>query len=91
VRVEQVYPWPTVAVAEIMARYHNASEIEWLQEEPENMGAWNFVKGRLYEGFEETHEIFRVSRFESGSPATGSAGIHSQEQRELIERSLAER
>jgi 2-oxoglutarate decarboxylase len=90
VRVEQVYPWPKSAVADILDRYHNATEIEWLQEEPENMGAWNFVKGRLYECYDDSHTIFRVSRFESGSPATGSARIHAQEQRELIERSLAD-
>ncbi|MCH7790518.1 MAG: multifunctional oxoglutarate decarboxylase/oxoglutarate dehydrogenase thiamine pyrophosphate-binding subunit/dihydrolipoyllysine-residue succinyltransferase subunit, partial [Acidobacteria bacterium] len=90
VRVEQVYPWPEATVAKIMERYQNAVEIEWLQEEPENMGAWNFVKGRLYECFDDSHRIFRVSRFESGSPATGSARIHAQEQRELIERSLVD-
>ena len=55
-----------------LARYPNADEIVWLQEEPENMGAWNFVKGRLYEGYDDTHTIRRVSRSESGSPATGA-------------------
>src|SRR5690606_6972492 len=49
VRVEQLFPWPAEAVAQTLARYPNAREIVWLQEEPENMGAWNFVKGRFYE------------------------------------------
>src|SRR4029079_15485376 len=74
VRIEQLFPWPFDAVAAVMARYPNANEIFWLQEEPENMGPWNAVKGRLYECFEETHRIQRISRFESGSPATGSGG-----------------
>ncbi|MGE0728002.1 MAG: multifunctional oxoglutarate decarboxylase/oxoglutarate dehydrogenase thiamine pyrophosphate-binding subunit/dihydrolipoyllysine-residue succinyltransferase subunit, partial [Acidimicrobiia bacterium] len=41
VRVEQLYPWPAAQVAEVLARYGNAQQLVWLQEEPENMGAWN--------------------------------------------------
>jgi 2-oxoglutarate dehydrogenase E1 component len=89
VRVEQLFPWPYDAVGAAVASYPNAREIFWVQEEPENMGPWNFVKGRLYERFEDTHRIRRISRYESGSPATGSATIHAQEQAELLERALA--
>ncbi len=84
VRVEQLYPWPFDQLDEIVARYPNATDLVWLQEEPENMGPWNFVKGRLYERFEDTHEIHRVSRVESGSPASGSHAIHAQEQAQLL-------
>ena len=84
VRVEQLYPWPYDQLDEIVARYPNATEIVWLQEEPENMGAWSFVKGRLYERFGDSHEIHRVSRPESGSPACGSHTIHAQEQAMLL-------
>jgi 2-oxoglutarate dehydrogenase E1 component len=87
-RVEQLYPWPFDAVAAELARYPDATEIVWLQEEPENMGPWNAIKGRLYESHGETHEIRRVSRFESGSPACGSAKVHAQEHAELLERAL---
>ena len=83
-RVEQVYPWPAEQIAEIVAAHPNARRICWLQEEPENMGAWNFVKGRLYEAHGETHTIQRFSRPESGSPSTGSARIHAQEQEQLL-------
>ncbi len=88
VRVEQLYPWPEAQVAEVLERYSNAQEIVWLQEEPENMGAWNSVKGRFYERHGDTHIIRRVSRTESGSPATGSAKIHNQEQAELLSRAF---
>jgi len=88
VRVEQLYPWPYQAVAKSVARYPNAREIVWLQEEPENMGAWNAVKGRLYEAHEHSHQIRRVSRAESGSSATGSNAIHRQEQEELLNRAF---
>ncbi len=84
VRVEQLYPWPFDQLDEVVAGYPNARELTWLQEEPENMGSWNFVKGRLYERFGDSHEIHRVSRVESGSPASGSHAIHAQEQSELL-------
>jgi len=89
VRVEQLYPWPFEDVAAALDRYSNAKDIVWLQEEPENMGAWNSVKGRLYEAHGDTHSIRRVSRTESGSPATGSAAIHKQEQAELLNRAFS--
>ncbi|MDW3219190.1 MAG: multifunctional oxoglutarate decarboxylase/oxoglutarate dehydrogenase thiamine pyrophosphate-binding subunit/dihydrolipoyllysine-residue succinyltransferase subunit [Acidimicrobiales bacterium] len=88
-RVEQLYPWPFDAVAAELARYPNADEIMWLQEEPENMGAWNAIKGRLYERHERSHKIRRASRFESGSPACGSIKVHAQEQAELLDRALS--
>jgi 2-oxoglutarate dehydrogenase E1 component len=88
IRVEQLYPWPFADVAAALARYPNAREIVWLQEEPENMGAWNSVKGRLYEAHGDTHTIRRVSRTESGSPATGSRNIHLQEQESLLKRAF---
>ena len=88
VRIEQLYPWPFEDVAAALERYGNAKDIVWLQEEPENMGAWNSVKGRLYEAHGDTHTIRRVSRTESGSPATGSAAIHKQEQAELLSRAF---
>lgn len=90
VRVEQLYPWPFEQVAEVLDRYPNARQVVWLQEEPENMGPWNGVKGRLYEAHGDTHMIRRVSRSEAGSPATGSQAIHRQEQEELMERAFAD-
>ena len=68
--------------------FTNAKQIFWVQEEPENMGPWNFIKGRLYEAHGETHDIQRVSRFESGSPAVGSAAVHAQELQLLLDEAL---
>jgi 2-oxoglutarate dehydrogenase E1 component len=87
-RVEQMYPWPKEQVAQTVAAYPNAKRIIWLQEEPENMGAWNFVKGRLYENHGNTHLIQRHSRPESGSPSCGSARVHAQEQEQLLQEVL---
>ena len=85
-RAEQLYPWPAEKMSEVLRRYPNATDLIWLQEEPENMGAWNFVKGRLYERHGDDYQITRISRPESGSPATGSSSIHAQEQAELLQR-----
>jgi 2-oxoglutarate dehydrogenase E1 component len=83
--VEQLFPWPFEAVAKELARFPNCREIVWLQEEPENMGAWNGIKGRLYESHGDMFEIRRVSRQDAGSPATGKAAIHTQEQTEILD------
>jgi 2-oxoglutarate dehydrogenase E1 component len=89
VRVEQLYPWPYDQLAEVAARYPGAREIVWLQEEPANMGAWAFAQDRLAERFADTHKVLRVSRYESGSPATGSHTIHVQEQEAIIGAALS--
>ncbi|MBN2623569.1 MAG: multifunctional oxoglutarate decarboxylase/oxoglutarate dehydrogenase thiamine pyrophosphate-binding subunit/dihydrolipoyllysine-residue succinyltransferase subunit, partial [Acidimicrobiales bacterium] len=89
VRVEQLYPWPHDQLDDIVARYPEAREIVWLQEEPANMGGWAFAQDRLAERFANTHTVLRVSRHESGSPATGSHTIHVQEQEAIIDAALS--
>jgi 2-oxoglutarate dehydrogenase E1 component len=89
VRVEQLYPWPYARLDEVVSRYPNAHQVVWLQEEPSNMGAWAFAQDRLAERLGDRHEIIRVSRHESGSPATGSHTIHVQEQEAIIDAALS--
>ena len=88
VRVEQLYPWPKATITDVLERYPNAREVVWLQEEPENMGAWNFVHGRLHKLLRDTHTLRHVSRAESASPASGSAALHRLEQDDLLTRSV---
>jgi 2-oxoglutarate dehydrogenase complex dehydrogenase (E1) component-like enzyme len=88
VRVEQLYPWPKTHVEELLGRYPAAREVVWLQEEPENMGAWNFVHGRLHRTLRDAYALRHVSRAESASPATGSAALHRLEQDDLLARSV---
>jgi 2-oxoglutarate dehydrogenase E1 component len=88
VRVEQLYPWPKANLQALLSRYPNAREVVWLQEEPENMGAWNFVHGRLHKLLRESHSLRHVSRAESASPATGSAALHRLEQDDLLVRAV---
>nr|MBA3303476.1 multifunctional oxoglutarate decarboxylase/oxoglutarate dehydrogenase thiamine pyrophosphate-binding subunit/dihydrolipoyllysine-residue succinyltransferase subunit [Acidimicrobiia bacterium] len=85
VRVEQLYPFPAEAIRAAVERYANASSVVWLQEEPENMGSWPFVGGRLVRLLPDRLKLDHASRYESGSPATGSARIHAQETEDLLD------
>jgi 2-oxoglutarate dehydrogenase complex dehydrogenase (E1) component-like enzyme len=88
VRVEQLYPWPKTHISDILKGYPHSEEVVWLQEEPENMGAWNFVHQRLHKMLRNSHVLRHVSRAESASPATGSAALHKLEQDDLLARSV---
>jgi multifunctional 2-oxoglutarate metabolism enzyme len=85
IRVEQLYPWPRTAIDEALKRYPNLHEIYWLQEEPENMGAWPFVHLQMHSQFRGM-SVGHVARAESASPATGSSLIHTAEQADLLTR-----
>jgi 2-oxoglutarate dehydrogenase E1 component len=89
VRVEQLNPWPEAQLVDALARYREGTEVAWLQEEPENMGAWPFVHERLHRQLRDRFTLRHVSRVPSASPATGSHTVHQHEQDELIRRVLA--
>jgi 2-oxoglutarate dehydrogenase complex dehydrogenase (E1) component-like enzyme len=89
VRVEQLYPWPEEALASVLGRYPNADQVVWVQEEPENMGAWSFAHGRLHRLLRDRFTLTHVSRAESASPATGSAALHQLEQEDLLRRAFS--
>jgi 2-oxoglutarate dehydrogenase E1 component len=88
VRVEQLYPWPVEQLTDIFERYGEATEVVWLQEEPENMGGWSFVHARLHACMPERLRLRHVSRAESASPAIGSAALHQLEQADLLRRAI---
>jgi 2-oxoglutarate dehydrogenase E1 component len=88
VRVEQLYPWPVQLLTSVFERYGGASEVVWLQEEPENMGAWSFVHARLHACLPDRLQLRHVSRTESASPAIGSAALHQLEQADLLRRAI---
>ncbi|MCA3378249.1 MAG: 2-oxoglutarate dehydrogenase E1 component [Roseomonas sp.] len=92
VRLEQLYPFPRISLPRVLAQYGNA-EVVWCQEEPENMGAWNFVDRRI-ESVLKTLDIKAkrpdyVGREEAASPATGLAKVHQQQQEALVRAALA--
>jgi 2-oxoglutarate dehydrogenase E1 component len=89
IRVEQLYPWPQDALLAALDRYPRATEVVWLQEEPENMGPWPFVHLLLHRILRDRAQLRHVSRPPSASPATGSQTVHAREQADLIDRVLA--
>jgi 2-oxoglutarate dehydrogenase E1 component len=90
VRVEQIYPSPIDRLLALLDRYPNARELVWLQEEPENMGAWSFVERRVWRIKDRGYDLRHVARVESGSPATGSKTIHDQELADLMDATFQE-
>ncbi|WP_078060082.1 2-oxoglutarate dehydrogenase E1 component [Gracilibacillus timonensis] len=89
VRLEQIYPFPEQKLAEIIEACENLDEVVWVQEEPRNMGAWNFVKERLFKMLQDTKlELHYVGRGERSSPSVGDQHIHKTEQRKIITNAL---
>jgi 2-oxoglutarate dehydrogenase E1 component len=91
VRVEQLYPFPHEQISEVLRRYPNAQDVCWVQEEPQNMGPWSFVDGRLWNLLEELDDgrrLRRATRVPSASPAAGQHVVHDQEHEQLMEDAL---
>ncbi|HVO74867.1 MAG TPA: multifunctional oxoglutarate decarboxylase/oxoglutarate dehydrogenase thiamine pyrophosphate-binding subunit/dihydrolipoyllysine-residue succinyltransferase subunit, partial [Ignavibacteriaceae bacterium] len=84
IRIEQFYPYKSDKVKSIAASYPRAKKIMWVQEEPINMGAWNFLWPKLTEDI-PGKKILYAGRPESASPAVGSAKISAQQQKEVVE------
>lgn len=82
VRLEQLYPFPRTQVNQVLRKYANA-KFAWVQEEPSNMGAWQYVLA-----FYRRYEIELISRKSSASPATGFKKRHIEEQKDIIERAF---
>ena len=85
IRVEQFYPYKSDQVKGIFSSYTNAKKIVWVQEEPRNMGAWNFLYPRLTEDLNEGQKLTYSGRPEGASPAVGSSKISRQQQKDLVE------
>ncbi len=84
IRLEQLYPFPENQINRIFKKYSNASEYFWVQEEPENMGAWAYLLRTV-----KTKKLDLISRSASASPATGSYHRHESEQKEIIEKAFS--
>jgi 2-oxoglutarate dehydrogenase E1 component len=82
-RVEQIYPFPVRDLTSVIEGYPALEEVVWVQEEPENMGAWEFVRPSL-EGLVGSRRLAVLARPRSSSPAEGSAARHAQNQERLI-------
>jgi 2-oxoglutarate dehydrogenase E1 component len=84
VRMEQLYPLPMDRLRAALSPYKRGTPIYWVQEEPENMGAWRFLLSRFGGELFDRWPFSGIYRRGSPSPATGSASAHRLEQKELL-------
>jgi len=89
-RLEQLYPLPVADLLSAIEAYPRLEEVAWVQEEPENMGAWDFVRPAL-EGLAGSRSLLVLARPRNSSPAEGSAARHARQQDELIARAFGAR
>ncbi len=87
-RAEQIYPFPEVAVREVMARYPKLREVCWVQEEPQNMGAWEFVRPLLEQLIDKRWPLRYIGRVRNSSPSEGSSSWHAVNQRAIVEQAF---
>lgn len=86
IRVEQLYPFPDQEIAKLIQET-GASNLYWLQEEPENMGSWSYIRGKFSDCFKTS--VAYIGRSASAATATGSSKSHAREQKAIMERLLA--
>src|SRR5262249_18327171 len=84
VRLEELYPFPAEALRAALADYADETPVVWTQEEPENMGAWHYLRVLLGERLFARFLLSGLSRPASASPATGSASSHRLEQKAIL-------
>jgi 2-oxoglutarate dehydrogenase complex dehydrogenase (E1) component-like enzyme len=84
-RLEQIYPWPSTRLGELIYQYPNTERVVWVQEEPANMGAWTFVRERIQDLLPEGAKLAYAGRVPSASTAVGSTRLHGLQQSALVE------
>ncbi len=84
IRLEQLYPFPEWNLSKIISGYSQVGEIFWVQEEPRNMGAWNFISRHIEQGISVGRSLRYIGRPESSSPAAGSHRTHLKEQSKIM-------
>lgn len=89
VRIEQLYPLHKEKLKGIFNKYKGFKECYWVQEEPKNMGAWQFIKPRLEELLPPAVPLRYIGRSPSASPATGSHIMHEHEHDAILKEALS--
>jgi len=84
IRLEQLYPFPFDQMKKILNKYKDVKKIYWVQEEPRNMGPWNFVLERFQKVLPKSKTIDFIGRLPSASPAAGSFQLHLAEQELML-------
>jgi 2-oxoglutarate dehydrogenase E1 component len=90
IRIEELYPFPKQLLASQLARYPNATEVVWCQEEPLNQGGWQFVRPYLAGQVAAKQTLSVVSRPASASPAVGYYQKHIQQLQILVNEAMGQ-
>lgn len=85
-RIEQLYPFPQQELQKLLAPYTKLQEIFWVQEEPKNMGAWEYVQLMWKDCFPNYPRLHYIGRTKRASPAVGSYKSHSKERESFLQK-----
>lgn len=88
VRLEQLYPLHEDLLGQVLSIYPEGTPVVWVQEEPENMGAWHFLRVRYCHKLLDTWPFSGVHRAPAASPATGSTRTHKLEQQHILNKAF---
>lgn len=88
-RIEQQYPFPHEEYKAAIAKFSNATEVVWVQEEPQNQGAWYRLQAYLRTDIDAKKMLFYAGRPVSASPAVGYAAKHNMEQKQVVQDAFA--
>jgi len=88
-RIEQLYPFPTKETADLVGSYPSLDEVVWVQEEPQNMGAWRSIRHRLEEARPPAVPLRYIGRSWRASPSEGYPTAHLREQDRIVREALA--
>jgi 2-oxoglutarate dehydrogenase E1 component len=89
IRIEQLFPLHLEKIKSLLEKYKGFKECYWVQEEPSNMGAWDYIRPYLRDLLERTMEPYYVGRGRSASPAAGSFALHKREHTLIMEAAFA--
>jgi 2-oxoglutarate dehydrogenase E1 component len=87
-RLEQLYPFPVNAMAELVRTYPKLKRLVWVQEEPQNMGAWRAIRHRLEEALPQGVTLRYAGRPWRASPSEGYPTAHLREQDRILREAL---
>src|SRR5262249_39104232 len=87
-RIEELYPFPAAELAALIHSYPNLRELVWVQEEPQNMGAWGYVAPKIREQVGDDIPLRYAGRPVRASTAEGSAERHAIEQSRILREAL---
>jgi len=90
IRIEQLYPFPHDDFTAQIAKYPNADELVWCQEEPGNQGAWHRIQHYLLRDMRKGMHLDYALRPSSAAPAAGYLAVHQEQQKAVIEAAFRE-